>query len=190
VDRLTCTLQLLYEVHDPAAYITPDATVDFSRVVIEEIGPNRVRVSGARTVGRPPTLKVSGFVERPGTLADVELSYAGSGALTRAQLAADALRIRLEHFPRGSLRIDLVGVDSVLGGASRATNAAPPELRVHVSAVCDHEDDAQAIEDEIYTLTICGPAGGGSVRSERRPRIEVLDGFIDRRLVKTAVEWG
>jgi hypothetical protein len=190
VDRLTCTLQLLYEVHDPAAYITPDATVDFSRVVIEEIGPNRVRVSGARKVGRPSTLKVSGFVERPGTLADMELSYAGTGALTRARRAADALRIRLERFPEGALRIDLVGVDSVLGGASKATSAAPPEVRVHVSALCDHEDDAQAIEDEIYTLTICGPAGGGSVRSERRPRIEVLDGFIDRDLVETAVEWG
>ena len=190
VDRLTCTVQLLYEVHDPAAYITPDATVDFSRVVIEETGPNRVRVSGARKVGRPARLKVSGFVERPGTLADLELSYAGTGALTRARHAADALRIRLEHFPEGALRIDLVGIDSVLGGASRALNAAPPEVRVHVSAVCDHEDDAQAVEDEIYTLTICGPAGGGSVRSERRPRIEVLDGFIDRELVETSVEWG
>ncbi len=190
LDRLTCTLQLLYEVHDPAAYITPDATVDFSRVVIEEIGPNRVRVSGARKVGRPPTLKVSGFVERPGTLADVELSYAGTGALTRARHAADALRIRLEHFPEDAMRIDLVGVDSVLGGASRKITAAPPEVRVHVSAICDHEDDAQGIEDEIYTLTICGPAGGGSVRSERRPRIEVLDGFIDRDLVETTLEWG
>ncbi|MGA0597381.1 acyclic terpene utilization AtuA family protein [Enterovirga sp. CN4-39] len=190
VDRLTCTLQLLYEVHDPAAYITPDAIVDFSQVLIEEIGPNRVRVSGARTVGRPERLKVSGFVERPGTLADVELSYAGTGALTRARHAADALRIRLDHFPEGALRIDLVGVDSVLGGASKPGNAAPPEVRVHVSAVCDDEEDAQAIEDEIYTLTICGPAGGGSVRSERRPRIEVLDGFIDRDLIETAIVWG
>ena len=190
VDRLTCTLQLLYEVHDPAAYITPDAIVDFSHVRIEEIGPNRVRVSGARKVGRPERLKVSGFVERPGTLADMELSYAGTGALTRARHAAEALRIRLEHFAEGALRIDLVGVDSVLGGASQSLNAAPPEVRVHVSAVCDSEEEAQVIEDEIYTLTICGPAGGGSVRSERRPRIEVLDGFIDRSLVETAVVWG
>lgn len=189
VDRLTTTLQLLYEVHDPAAYITPDAIVDFSGVTIEEVGPNRVRVSGARHVGRPPTLKVSGFVERPGTLADAEISYAGTGALTRARSAADALRIRLEHFPDGALRIDLVGVDSVLGGASRATNAAPPEVRVHVSAVCEDDEAAQSIEDEIYTLTICGPAGGGSVRSERRPRIEVIDGYIDRALVPTSLEW-
>lgn len=190
VDRLTCTLQLLYEVHDPSAYITPDAIVDFSGVRVEEVGPNRVRVSGARTVGRPQRLKVSGFVERPGTLADVELSYAGTGALVRARHAAEALRLRLSHIPEGALRIDLVGVDSVLGGASRAVNAAPPEIRVHVSAACDDEADAQAVEDEVYTLTICGPAGGGSVRSERRPRIEVLDGFVDRDLVTTSLAWG
>jgi hypothetical protein len=190
VDRLTCTLQLLYEVHDPSSYITPDAIVDFSRVRIEEVGPNRVRVSGARKVGRPERLKVSGFVERPGTLADVEISYAGTGALTRAQHSADAMRIRLEHFAPDALRIDLVGVNSVLGGASQAINAAPSEVRVHVSAVCDSEDEAQSIEDEIYTLSICGPAGGGSFRSERRPRIEVLDGLIDRSLVETAVVWG
>ena len=190
VDRLTCTLQLLYEVHDPSAYITPDLIVDFTGVVIEEVAPNRVRVSGAKAVGRPLRFKVSGFVERPGTLMDVEVSYAGTGALTRAQYAAEALRIRLEHVPEGALRIDLVGVNSVLGGASRPLNAAPPEVRVHVSAVCDDEDIAQGIEDEMYTLTICGPAGGGSVRSERRPLLDIVDGFIDRDLVPTTLEWG
>ena len=48
VDTMTCTLQLLDEVHDPAAYITPDATVDFTGIRLEEIAPNRVRVTGAR----------------------------------------------------------------------------------------------------------------------------------------------
>ena len=189
VDRLTCTLQLLYEVHDPSAYITPDLIVDFTGVVIEEVAPNRVRVSGARAVGRPSRFKVSGFVERPGTLVDAELSYAGTGALIRARHAADALRIRLGHIPEGALQIDFVGVDSVLGGASRPLNAAPPEVRVHVSAVCGDEEMAQVVEDEVYTLTICGPAGGGSVRSERRPRLDIVDGFIDRTLVPTTLEW-
>ena len=68
-------------------------------------------------------------------------------------------------------------------------DTAPPEVRVHVSAVCDDEDMAQGVEDEVYTLTICGPAGAGGVRSERRPRLDIVDGYIDRDLVPTTLEW-
>lgn len=189
VDRLTCTLQLLYEVHDPSAYITPDVIVDFSGVSIEQIGPKRVRVSGARGAGRPTLLKVSGFVERPGAIADVEIAYAGRGALDRARLAADILRLRLDDIPQDDLRIDLVGVDSVLGAASPRSNADPAEVRVHVSARFADAAHAQIVEDEVYTLTISGPAGGCSVRSEQRPRLEIVNGFIDRTLVSPSVIW-
>jgi hypothetical protein len=48
---------------------------------------------------------------------------------------------------------------------------------------------AQVIEDEVYALTLSGPAGGCSVRSERRNRIEVLDGFIDPSLIRTNILW-
>jgi Acyclic terpene utilisation family protein AtuA len=188
VDTLTCTLQLLYEVHDPAAYITPDAIVDFTGVRLEQVGPNRVRVSGVKAAGRPQRLKVSGFVERPGAVADVEIAYAGTRAFERASHAAEALRLRLEDLAE-DVQIDLVGINSVLGGASKEMNARPAEVRVHVSARFDDAEMAQVVEDEVYTLTICGPQGGGSVRSERRPRLEVVDGFIDRERVKTSLVW-
>ncbi len=189
LDRLTCTLQLLYEVHDPSAYITPDGILDFTGVVFEEVGPNRVRVSGARARGRPERLKVSGFVEQPGFIADIEIGYAGSHALNRGRLAADALRLRLDDFPDEDVRIDLVGVDSTLGAASLPPANRMPEVRVHVSARCRDAQAAQIVEDEVYALTLSGPAGGGSVRSERRPSLAVVDGFIDRDLVATETVW-
>jgi hypothetical protein len=86
------------------------------------------------------------------------------------------------------LAIDLVGVNAILRAGS--LSAPPPaELRVHVSARCQDAEMAQVIEDEIYALTLSGPAGGCSVRSEKRNRIEILDGFIDPALVKTNVLW-
>ncbi len=194
VDAMTCTLQLLYEVHDPAAYITPDAIVDFSGVRFEEVGRNRVRMTGARHVGRPTHLKVAGFVEARGVIADVEIGFAGTGAQERAQRAADTLRLRMGRlrisgWQDEDVRVDLVGLNALLGGASIAPAGVLPEVRVHISARCADEDEAQAVEDEVYALTLSGPSAGGGVRSERRRRIEVVSGLIRRDLVATRTLW-
>ena len=100
------------------------------------------------------------------------------------------LRLRLEGLPTHACQIDLVGIDSVLRGNARAAAAPPAELRVHISAACDDAATAQWVEDEVYALTLSGPAGGCSVRSEKRPRLAVVDGLIDRRLVITELVWG
>jgi len=190
VNAVACTLQLLYEVHDPRAYITPDAILDFSQIEFEPIGANRVRMSGARAGPAPAQLKVVGFLARRGLIADIEIGYAGTGALARAQRAADVLRVRMEAaLSPADFMIDLVGVSSVLGVASQRLQADPPEVRVHISGSCTEAELAQMIEDEVYTLTIAGPAGGCSVRSERRPRIETITGFIPRERVQPRIEW-
>ena len=189
LDADTCTLQLFYEVHDPARYATPDLILDFTGIRFKQIGKNRVHMSGARSLGPPPTLKVAGFLELPGFIADCEIGFAGTGAMARAQRAAETLRLRLSEWSDDDIAIDLVGVNSVLRAGSVPTLGAPAELRVHVSARCADLEMAQIIEDEIYALTLSGPAGGCSVRSERRPRIEVLDGFIAPELVRAEIEW-
>ena len=145
-------------------------------------------MTGARSLGPPPTLKVAGFVDLPGFIADCEIGFAGSGALGRAQDTAEALRLRLAAWAPEDIAIDLVGIDSMLRAGS-LPGGQPAELRVHVSARCTDADSAQVIEDEIYAMTLCGPAGGCSVRSERRPRIEVLDGYIAPGLVQTEILW-
>jgi hypothetical protein len=185
----TCTLQLLYEVHDPARYITPDVVLDFTSVRFEQVGHNRVRMSGAQGRGTPKTLKIAGFMELPGWIADCEIGFAGSGALDRARRAAETLRLRLHDWADDDIAVDLVGVDSILRAGSAPTLAPPAEVRVHVSARCADLEAAQIVEDEVYAMTLSGPAGGCSVRSERRSRIEVIDGFIDAGRVKPQVEW-
>jgi Acyclic terpene utilisation family protein AtuA len=189
IDRMTCTLQLLYEVHDPRRYITPDAIVDFSGITFEQLGADRVRVSGARSVGVPADLKVSGFVQRPGAVADVEIGFAGVGALRRAQLASETLRLRLEMLGVDEFAVDVVGVDSILGPISAPVSAAPPEARAHVSAACESAELAQVVEDEVYALTLSGPAAGAALRSEMRPRVAVVDGLLARESVKPELVW-
>jgi hypothetical protein len=190
LDRLTCTLQLLYEVHDPSRYITPDGVVDMTGIGFEEPGKNRVRVSGARLGDRPECLKVSGFFELPGTMVDAEIGFAGADALPRARDAAEVVRLALaEKAGIAAPRIDLVGVDSLLGAASQPLGCDPPELRLHVSAHCPDAEVARDVEDLVYWLTLGGPAQGGGIRVERRASVATVDGRLDRELVTEEVAW-
>ena len=82
--------QLMYEVHDPKRYLTPDVTADFSRVEVKEVGRDRVSLSHAGGSRRPDQLKVTvGF--DGGFFAEAGVSYAGANAAARAKLAADVL---------------------------------------------------------------------------------------------------
>ena len=86
VTTATVKEQLLYEVHDPSRYLTPDVTADFSRVAVEGVGSDRVRVSNATGSARPDTLKVTvGF--DGGFQGEAGVSYAGPAAAERGRLA-------------------------------------------------------------------------------------------------------
>ena len=112
VDARTVKEQLLYEVHDPARYLTPDVVADLSQATVLELGGNRVAVHGITGHARPPELKVN-VCYRGGWLAEAEISYAGVQAEARARLAADIVQKRLG--PAFKLRADLIGAISILG---------------------------------------------------------------------------
>ncbi|WP_347613400.1 acyclic terpene utilization AtuA family protein, partial [Comamonas thiooxydans] len=106
--------QMLYEVHDPANYITPDVVVDFTQACIEQLAPDRVRVTGLTGKPRTPTLKVSmGCTE--GFIGEDMFFYAGPGALRRAQLARRILeeRLRIVKLDAEEVRIDFLGLNAV-----------------------------------------------------------------------------
>ena len=86
--------QLLYEIHDPSAYLAPDVVLDITDVTVEEVAPDRVRVSGARGKPAPETLKATVCVDG-GALGEAEISYAGPNAAARARLAAETIRERM-----------------------------------------------------------------------------------------------
>src|SRR5579872_4396035 len=134
VTARTCKEQLLYEVHDPRQYIQPDVVADFSEVKVEEIAPDRVRVSGGRGARRTDTLKVSvGYVDS--FIGEGQISYAGPGALARGQLALEIVRERLKltGVAASELRFELIGVESLHGAEVSAHANEPYEVRVRVA---------------------------------------------------------
>ena len=188
VTEATCKEQLLYEIHDPSAYVTPDTVADFSRVTVTDVGHDRVAVAGATGRARPDALKVSlGY--RDGYIGEGQISYAGSGAVRRARLAAAVARDRLERsgISRSDLRCDLIGVSALHGEAISAAAMDPYEVRVRVAARTASREAAQRIGEEVETLYTNGPAGGGGATRSVREVVAIASTFIPRALVPCTV---
>ncbi len=189
VSRATCIEQLLYEVHDPARYITPDVVADFSRIEMKEDGPNRVRVSGAS--GRPATdqLKVSvGYLD--GYIGEGQISYAGEGCVKRARLAGETIRRRLAAagLPLQEVKIELIGFDALMGRRLSASRPEPAEVRLRFAARTEDREAAEAVGREVEGLWIAGPYGGGGATRYVREVLAIGSILIPKSLVRPTVE--
>ena len=186
VSRATCTEQLIYEVHDPAAYLTPDVTADFSRVCFVEEGADRVRAQGAGGRSRPERLKVSvGYLD--GWIGEGQMSYGGPGAVARAQLARDVVLKRLELIgvKMQDVRAELIGMDSLHGPRS---TVEPWEVRLRVAARCEERSEAVRVGNEVETLYTNGPSGGGGASKSVRQVVAVASLLLPRDAVNPRIE--
>jgi hypothetical protein len=190
VTAQTCKEQLLYEVHDPTQYLQPDVTADFSQVKVEEIGRDRVRVSGGRGTRRPATLKVSvGYVDS--FIGEGQISYAGPGALARGRLALEIVRerLRLTGVAASELRFELIGVDALHGPQVSAHANAPYEVRVRVAGRTENLREAVRIGNEVETLYTNGPAAGGGAFKSARDVVAVASVLLPRELARPQVQF-
>lgn len=189
VTMATVKEQLLYEVHDPARYLTPDVTADFSAVRLVDQGGDRVDLRGASGSARPDTLKVTVAFDG-GLLAEAEVSYAGRGAAARAQLAAEITTTRLQrvHGVTEDLRTDLIGVRSLHTHADYGPTDAETDIRLRVAGRFESRERAEAVLWEVESLLCSGPAGGGGFRGRITPSIITHDAFLPRGDVPTRIE--
>jgi hypothetical protein len=188
VSEATVKEQLMYEVHDPAAYLTPDVTADFSQVRIQADGDDRVRVSHASGRQRPKQLKVTvGF--DAGFLAEAGVSYAGPAAGARGRQARDIVIERLTKIldPQSSLRVDLIGASSLFATAGHA-DFEGEDVRLHAALRTTSRDEAELMLWEVESLLCCGPAGGGGFRGAITAAVMTKSVLIDRQLTKPTVE--
>ena len=186
VNRLTVTEQLLYELHDPASYLTPDVVADITQAAICDLENNRVELKGVKGHPKPDSLKANICIDG-GWLAEAEISYAGHHALERAQLASQIIRDRIgKDLP---LRVDFIGSSSVFMSDSGQGPAINPsksfeDIRLRVAAAHQDRQLAMRVCREVTALYTCGPAGGGGVRTSLKPRLNTLVVFIPRAEIK------
>jgi Acyclic terpene utilisation family protein AtuA len=185
------TEQLVYEMGDPHAYITPDVVADFSSIHLEAAGENRVRVFGIE--GRPATdkLKVS-IAYRAGFKAVGTLVYSWPDALPKAQLADRVLRERLKNLGLSfdAIVTEFVGVSATHGPLAGEPHD-PPEVQLRIGVRGPDKAKVERFTREIAPLVLNGPpsvtgfAGG-------RPKVEEIVAYwpalIDKTVVQTKVE--
>lgn len=185
VTEATVQEQTLYEIQDPENYFTPDVIANFSQVQIEQDGENRVRIHGAG--GKAP----NGFYKTSVGYHDCfigegSISYGGSNALARAELAREVLEHRFEliGLEAEEVRFDYIGVNSLYGNAVSKQIAEgmgagnPVEVRLRAAARTKTLAAAKEVGREVEALYTNGPMGGGGATFSTRDIVSIASILI------------
>uniref|UniRef100_A0ACD5UN75 Uncharacterized protein n=1 Tax=Avena sativa TaxID=4498 RepID=A0ACD5UN75_AVESA len=183
----TCAEQLLYEVGDPANYITPDLVVDFSDVQFHQISKDKVHCKGAKPSNpcRPEKL-LQLFPTESGWKGWGEISYGGQECLRRAQAAEYLVRSWMdERYPGINEKIVayIMGYDSLkaIGGNKHSFSAKEViDARLRMDGLFDQVDHADGFVQEFIALYTNGPAGGGGISTGQKKEVILQKLLIDR----------
>ncbi len=189
VNRMTCTEQIMYEIHDPRRYITPDCVVDLTELDFTDYGNDRVGVTGA--IGRPRTdsfKTVIGYHD--GYIGVGEVAYAGINAEARARLAAETVlqRFRAEGGVCTEMQVDLIGISALHGDPGGEARPHPYEVRLRVAGRCPDKRSADLLGDHVRQMNMQGPAAaGGPINFGAKEIIAVNSVLIPRAWVRPEI---
>lgn len=184
--------QMIYEIHNPKMYMTPDVNADFSKVEFEEIGKDKVAVRNADSHDKPETLKVSiGYNDC--FIGEGEISYGGRNSLQRAKLAADVVLKRLEIVgcKYDEIKVEYLGYNSLYADKISSQYAPEifPEIRLRIAARTEDRKNAALIGNEVEALYTNGPAGGGGATKKVSDVVSICSIFVPREAVKAQVNY-
>jgi hypothetical protein len=183
--------QLLYELGDPAHYITPDCVADFTTIQLRDDGSDRVLVRGIRGRPKPPTLKTS-ITYTAGWKAVGTLVYSWPDAIEKARAADRIVRERLQNLGLrfDAIHTELLGVDACHGPAA-APNGDPPEVQIRIGVRGPGRDAVDRFTRELIPLVLNGPptaTGFGEGRPPVREVVAYWSSLLPREEIQTRVE--
>jgi hypothetical protein len=184
--------QLVYEMGDPRAYLTPDCVADFTTVRLEYEGRDRVRVYGIE--GRPATefLKVS-ISYSAGYKAVGTLVYSWPDAYAKAQVADKILRARLDRLGLefDQVLTEFVGANATHGALAGEVSSDLPEVQLRVGVRGEDRSAVERFTKEIAPLVLTGPPGVTGFAGGR-PKVEEIVAYwpalIPKEEIKPRVE--
>lgn len=182
--------QLLYEIHDPSAYVTPDVIADLSEVKLEEVGENEVRVTNIKGKSAPTHLKVvMGYDE--GYMSQTLVGYSWPKAYQKAKRAAEILKKQIESkkFPIDELNFDFVGYNSLHGPLASLPDEEINEIYLRVVAKAATRSTVMDLQRFIPPLALNGPPSlGGLLTMPPRKLLGMWATLVARDLIEPFVE--
>lgn len=183
--------QLLYELGDPKNYITPDCVADFTSIRMEDLGRDRVRVSGIQGGPRPATLKLS-ISYANGWKATGTLVYSWPQAIEKARAADTIVRGRLGQLGLefDEIYTEFLGVNACHGPVAPPVTD-PPEVQLRIGARGPDRKAVDRFTRELIPLVLNGPPGATGFGDGRPPVREIVaywSALVPREEIKTTVE--
>jgi hypothetical protein len=167
--------QLVYELGDPNQYLSPDATASFLTLKITQVGPDRVRVSGATGSAPPSTLKVSATY-RAGYRAVGMLTVVGPNAVEKARRCGEMILqqlTRLDCAPQRS-RVECLGAGDA---TPMVSDTQPPEVVLRIAVADERKYVLEKFRNLIAPLITAGPQGTTGYADIARPQIHEVFGY-------------
>jgi len=189
VDKVSVGLQMVYEVGNPAKYLSPDVTADFSQVELTELGKNRVEVRGAKGLKAPSTLKVVGTY-KAGFEAKGTLAFYGGNVRKKGEKVAEILLERLKNYTFDKVDVSLMGYGAV--GPLKENPQHLRETLLRIAVRSQTIEPLQAFAKAFAPFVTGGPQGTTGYtnpRGEIRPLFGFWSGLIERNLVKEEIVW-
>lgn len=171
VDLGTVKEQMLYEVHDPSAYITPDVVADFTSPVLEEAGRDRVRISGVRGGPRPESLKVSiGYSD--GWLGEAVIRYSWPQAIRKARRAGEIIKSQFSALglQYEEILTEYIGYNSLSGPLAWGDGEELNEVGLRIAVRTKNKLDAARMPRLLPPLALNGPPTASGAGGMPRPR--------------------
>lgn len=161
VDVDTVRHQLLYEVHDPAAYLSPDVVADFASATFTDLGADRVEVRDVR--GRPATETYKALLAYPaGWSSETRIAFSWPDAVEKAKAltAIFMRRVEMAGLTVDDWEVELWGVNALGGDTVPPTDAEPPECIARVAWRCADQRTAARVGRELVPLALSAPPAG------------------------------
>ena len=186
----TVSEQIVYEMGDPKNYISPDVCVDFTTIELEEVGKDRVKVSGIKGMPSTDSYKVS-LSYLNGYKASGTLTISGPQAYEKAQKCAEIVWQRLKDagFTLDDTNSEYLGLNS----CHAEINPIPEQVNevvLRLSARDVNPDKITRFGKEIAPLITNGPPGVTGFAGGRPKPQEIVaywPALIDKSLVETSV---